>query len=93
MIRRFRPTWSLDIEKTKRWLAEMSSRGYHLHKINFFTATFTFQSGPPREAIYQVICEKERERALPQVLVDDGWCQVFHQGKWRVLANSKPVDR
>ncbi len=93
MIKKFRPTWSLDIEKTEKWLSEMAARGYHLQKINFFTATFTFQPGPPQEAIYQVTCEKDRERALPQTLVDDGWHQVFHHGKWRVLANSKPLEQ
>ncbi len=93
MIKKFRPTWSLDIEKTEKWLSEMAARGYHLQKINFFTATFTFQTGPPQEAIYQVTCEKDWEQALPQTLVDDGWHQVFHHGKWRVLANSKPVGQ
>lgn len=49
----FRLFWSYDVQKTEKWLSEMSSRGYHIEEVDFNLRIFKFELGNPKKLIYR----------------------------------------
>ena len=92
MISKFRPIWSLDIERTESWLSDMAARGYHFAKIKLGTATFVFELGEPRETIYRIAHDQVQATSLSEALIRDGWRKVFSHRGYYVVANDKPLD-
>ena len=41
-VKKWRPLWSYDVEKTERWLSKMAAEGNHLTDVNRMTRMFTF---------------------------------------------------
>jgi hypothetical protein len=44
-MKKWRPFWSYDIEKTELWLAEMAANGDRLTHVNLKTRVFSFEKG------------------------------------------------
>ncbi|WP_342507205.1 DUF2812 domain-containing protein [Sporosarcina sp. FSL K6-2383] len=86
-IKKWRPLWSYDVEKTERWLSEMAAEGQHLTAMNRLTRIFTFASGDAEEANYQVVYDKS-ESVLPKGLENAGWEVAASDQRWKFVKNS-----
>ncbi|WP_461204746.1 DUF2812 domain-containing protein [Clostridium sp. DL1XJH146] len=82
----FRLFWSYDIQKTEQWLSEMSSRGYHLEKVDFNLRIFKFKVGTPKKCIYRIAYSKKRE-SLSLRLENNCWKEVTFNRHWVFLVN------
>ena len=85
-IKKWRPFWSYDVEKTESWLAEMAADGDRLVNINFVTRMFSFEKGEREEVEFQVIFDKSRNE-LPHRLEESGWRNFYSEGNWQILKN------
>lgn len=83
----FRPFWSLDVIDTENWLYNMSSKGYHLKKIEAITKVFIFEKGELGKIYYRICHHKTASNVASQSLRTTGWYSVFSKGKWSILAN------
>lgn len=89
---KFKPLWSIDIEKTEVWLGEMAARGNHLVAINLLTRIFAFEKGAPEDMVFRISHDKNPDPSLSPGMEDQGWELVLHQGRWVIAANAKPED-
>ena len=53
-IKKWRPFWSYDVEKTENWLAEMALDGYRLVNINLVTRMFSFERGALKRSNFKL---------------------------------------
>lgn len=86
-VKKWRPLWSYDLEKTEGWLADMAAEGQHLTAMNRLTRMFTFTSGDAEKANYQVIYDKS-ESGLPKGLENAGWEVAASDLRWKFAKNS-----
>lgn len=91
MIKKVKLFWSLDVQKTEKWLAAMSAKGLHFVAVNLLTRQFSFQEGSPRQLTYRIGCEGPNY-ALPKTLINSGWTKVFGERKWYVIVNEEPPN-
>lgn len=86
-MKKWRPLWSYDVEKTEQWLSHMASEGKQVTSFNRWTRMFSFQEGVFRKNIdYQLIYEKS-DHVLPEVLKQSGWEVALTDGNWHVAEN------
>ncbi|TMW71450.1 DUF2812 domain-containing protein [Alteribacter natronophilus] len=86
-MRKFRPYWSYDIQKTEQWLGKMAEKGWHFTGLSRKRRVFTFEEGRPASKVYKIGYEKIRPHALPRTLKEDGWKMTVSSGRWFVLAH------
>ncbi len=85
-MKKWRPLWSYDVEKTERWLSEMAAKGNSLTGVNRMTRVFTFDQAASEIVHYQVVYEKSRS-TLPRKLEEAGWEEVSSEKKWKFMKN------
>jgi Protein of unknown function (DUF2812) len=85
-VKKWRPLWSYDVEKTERWLSKMSAKGNHLTGVNRMTRMFTFDRATVEAARFQVVYDKSRG-VLPRRLEVEGWEEALINKKWRIMKN------
>lgn len=88
MMKKWRPFWSYDIDKTEGWLTSMAKEGHQFSGLNRITRVFTFEEQPSELIHYQVDFNKNT-RALAKQLQNNGWSQAWADGNWRMLKNKE----
>jgi len=92
-MKKWKPFWSYDVEKTEIWLSEMAAVGNRLVGFNRMTRMFLFEEGMERERTeYQIIYDKSRKER-PNVLVESGWERTLSEGNWQFIKNSTDTIR
>lgn len=87
MMKKWRPLWSYDVDKTELWLSHMAAEGKEVMSLNRWTRTFSFQEGVSHKNIdYQLVYDKS-DRALPEVLKQSGWEVSLTEGNWHLVEN------
>ena len=92
MIKKWRPFWSYDIDKTERWLSESAAEGKQLIGLNRFSRMFLFEEAEHEEVEYQVVYDKTIS-GLPRALGDSGWENLLSVGNWKFVKNSGDTIR
>ena len=91
-MKKWRPFWSYDIEKTENWLAEMAANGEQLTDINLTTRLFSFEKGANEKVEFQVVFDKSRGE-LSHRLEESGWRNFYSKGNWQFLKNdAEPIS-
>ena len=85
-MKKWRPFWSYDVEKTECWLAEMAANGERLTNINLATRVFSFEKGASEKVEFQIVFDKSRGE-LPHRLEESGWRSYYSKGNWQFLRN------
>ena len=85
-VKKWRPLWSYDVEKTESWLSEMAKDGMLLTDINRLTRMFSFEQGQLEIAEHRIIYGK-LQGDLPGTLADSGWDSEVTEGKWTFVKN------
>ncbi|MBO1910529.1 DUF2812 domain-containing protein, partial [Microvirga sp. 3-52] len=85
-LKKWRPFWSYDIEKTEQWLAEMAANGNQLTDINLATRMFSFEKGDCENVEFHVVFDKSRSE-LTHRLEESGWKSFYTKGNWQFLKN------
>lgn len=85
-VKKWRPFWSYDVEKTERWLSEMAKDGMRLTGIHRLTRMFSFEQGQRETAERRIIYDKS-QGSLPSKLEDSGWESEVKEGNWIFLKN------
>lgn len=85
-MKKWRPLWSYDVEKTEYWLSKMAAEGQQLTAINRYSRIFTFSQDTAEIVHYQVVYDKSRS-ALPRKLEDAGWEETLSEKKWKFMKN------
>ena len=88
-MKKWRPFWSYDVEKTGRWLAEMAADGDQLVDVNLETRVFSFEKGEREKVEFQVVFDKSRSE-LSHRLEESGWRNFYSKGNWQFLKNTEP---
>ncbi|MEK5036586.1 DUF2812 domain-containing protein [Sporosarcina sp. FSL K6-3457] len=86
-MKKWRPLWSYDVEKTEHWLSEMAAEGQHLTAMNRLLRIFTFTHEDAKITNYQIMYDKS-EQPLPKGLENAGWEVAAKDQRWKVLKNS-----
>ena len=86
-MKKWRPLWSYDVEKTEGWLADMAAEGQHLTAMNRLMRIFTFTHEDAKVTNYQIMYDKS-EQPLPKGLESAGWEVAAIDQRWKVLKNS-----
>lgn len=90
MIKKWRPFWSYDMEKTERWLSSYALEGKKLVDVHLLSRTFLFEEAERIEEEYQIIYNTSKTE-LPQRLIDAGWENAVSQGKWKFVRNNNEM--
>lgn len=85
-VKKWRPLWSYDVEKTERWLSEMAKDGMRMTGVNRLSRTFSFEQGQRETAEHCIVYDKLR-RSLPGRLQDSGWESEVTEGNWTFIKN------
>lgn len=85
-LRKWKPLWSYDIDKTEKWLSEMAGNGYRLSGINRMTRMFSFENDH-NDAVNYHISFAKHQHGLPLALSDAGWKPGISIGNWSILEN------
>lgn len=85
-LKKWRPFWSYDVEKTENWLSKMAANGHKLKEINRMTRMFSFTSGAFENTEYHIEYNKNKID-ISQTLTNEGWSQAVMDGNWRILKN------
>jgi hypothetical protein len=88
-MKKWRPFWSYDIEKTELWLAEMAANGDQLTHVNLKTRVFSFEKGAREIVEFQVVFDKSLNE-LSHRLEESGWRNFYSKGNWKFLKNAEP---
>lgn len=86
-VKKWRPLWSYDVEKSECWLSEMAEDGMQLTDVNRLTRMFSFEQGEHREVEHRIVYDKS-QGSLPRTLEDSGWEKELTEGNWTFLKNS-----
>ncbi|WP_438313642.1 DUF2812 domain-containing protein [Sporosarcina sp. FA9] len=92
MIKKWRPFWSYDVEKTEHWLAEMAAEGKKVVQVNLITRFFAFEEAVSAKVEYQIIYDKLKS-PLTRTLEKSGWKSRVEEGNWRFVENAKDAIR
>lgn len=85
-MKKWRPLWSYDVEKTERWLSGMAAKGQHLTAVNQYSRVFTFSQETAETVHYQVVYDKSCS-VLPRKLEEVGWEETLSEKKWKFMKN------
>ena len=85
-MKKWRPLWSYDVEKTECWLKEMAAKGNNLTDVNRMTRMFTFDRAAAEIAHFQVVYDKSQS-AFPRKLEEAGWEETLTEKKWKFMKN------
>jgi len=85
-LKKWRPFWSYDLEKTELWLTEVAAEGKQLTGLNRWTRMFSFEEDEGTEAEFQVVFDKSNNE-MPRVLAESGWETKLAEGNWRFIQN------
>ncbi|WP_010098396.1 DUF2812 domain-containing protein [Ornithinibacillus scapharcae] len=81
-VRKFRLFIAPNIDKEEQWITEMSRKGLHLVKYEYFT--YVFEEDPTKSYVYQIDFRQEAKRDYFQLYEDAGWeyvtnsMSIFH---------------
>ncbi len=92
MMKKWRPFWSYDVEKTEQWLSEMATEGKQLAGVHRMMRMFSFVEGAQEEVEYQIVYDKS-QREWPRTLEDAGWKTAVVEGNWRFMRNGEAEVR
>lgn len=87
MIKKWRPFWSYDLERTESWLSSYALEGKKLVGVNLLSRKFLFEEVEQEEVEYQIIYDTSKKE-LPGRLKDSGWENSVSQKKWKFVRNS-----
>ncbi len=87
MIKKWRPFWSYDLEKTESWLSSYALEGKKLIGVNLLSRKFLFEEAEKEEVAYQIIYDSSKSK-LAGRLEDAGWKNSVTQKKWKFVKNS-----
>lgn len=90
MIKKWRPLWSYDIEKTERWLADMAKEGKRFAGVNLLSRKFLFESKSPEEIKYAIAYDKGKSE-VSSSLKEAGWEVTQSKGNWQFLRTTDDV--
>jgi hypothetical protein len=91
-INKFRWFWAWQDEAEEAWLAEMSSKGYHLqtsHGLGFYT----FTCGEPANYTYRLdylAASKQEAEVYYQLFADAGWEFIGAMAGWQYFRIPTP---
>jgi len=85
-LKKWRPFWSYDVEKTEYWLTEFAAEGKQLTGLNRWTRMFSFEKDEGVESEFQVVFDKSNSE-VPRVLKESGWDTKLAEGNWRFIHN------
>lgn len=92
-MKKWKPFWSYDVEKTEHWLSEMAAGGNRLVGLNRMTRVFLFEKEMPTQRTeYQIVFDKSQS-ALPNALMASGWESTLSEGNWNFISNSEDAIR
>ena len=77
--------WAWQDDKEEQWLNDMSNKGYHLVKPEFF-GRYEFTRGQPRNYVYRLdfmIGKKDQKEIYLQYFLDAGWEYLGEFGSWQ----------
>ena len=86
MIKKWRPFWSYDVEKTEGWLSSSAADGKKLIDVKLLSRIFVFEETPTEQMEYQVIFDKSKNN-LATGLVSSGWEDSVVKGNWKFVNN------
>lgn len=92
MIKKWRPFWSYDVEKTERWLSSNIADGKNLVDVNLLSRTFVFEEAAGKQMECQVMFDKSQNK-LPRGLAEEGWGNLVDKGNWKFVGNSSDIIR
>ncbi|WP_391201735.1 DUF2812 domain-containing protein [Psychrobacillus sp. L4] len=92
MIKKWRPFWSFDVEKTEYWLSTNAAVGKRLVDVKLFSRVFVFEESDSKQLVYQLIFDKS-QNSLPSGLVDSGWEDSLVKGNWKFVMNDRDTIR
>jgi hypothetical protein len=87
-IKKWKPFWSYDVEKTERWLSQMSADGNRLAGIHRVSRMFSFEEGARENVECRIIYDKSR-CDLQRALKESGWETTLVEGDWKFITNKK----
>lgn len=87
-VKKWRPLWSYDVEKTERWLSEMTLDGNRLIHVNRQSRMFVFEKAEGDAADYRIVYDKAQSE-LSKVLVEVGWENELVVGHWKFMKNGQ----
>ncbi|MBE1553159.1 DUF2812 domain-containing protein [Sporosarcina limicola] len=85
-MKRWKPFWSYDVEKTECWLSKMAAEGKRVTGLNRLTRMFSFEESARSEVEYQWVYYKY-QHTMPQKLEESGWEMVLTEGNWQLINN------
>lgn len=85
-MKKWRPLWSYDVEKTEHWLTVMAAEGQRLSAVNRYSRIFTFNQDAAETVNYQVVYDKSQS-ALSRKLEESGWEETLSEKKWKFMKN------
>ncbi|WP_391115963.1 DUF2812 domain-containing protein [Psychrobacillus sp. L3] len=92
MIKKWRPFWSYDVEKTECWLSSNAADGKILVDVKLFSRMFVFEETAGKQLEYQVIFDRY-QNILPSGLLDSGWEDSLVKGNWKFVRNGRETIR
>ncbi|MFJ7972140.1 DUF2812 domain-containing protein [Psychrobacillus sp. NPDC096389] len=87
MIKKWRPFWSYDLEKTESFLSSYALEGKKLVGVNLLSRKFLFEEAEKEEVEYQIIYDASKSK-LAGRLEGAGWENSVTQKKWKFVKNS-----
>lgn len=87
MIKRWRPFWSYDLERTESWLSSYALEGKKLVGVHLLSRQFLFEEAEKEEVEYQIIYDTSKSK-LAGRLEDAGWENSLTENKWKFIKNS-----
>lgn len=82
VVRKFRLFLASNVNKEEQWLTEMSRKGLHLVKYEYFT--YVFEEDSAKSYVYQIDFRQDAKRDYFQLYEDAGWeyvtnsMSIFH---------------
>ena len=89
-IKKWRPFWSYNVEKTEHWLSDMEMDGKQFTDVNLLTRMFSFEEKDKSKIEYQIIYDKSWS-PLPRLLEKSGWESRVTEGNWKFIENGEDV--
>ncbi|MHA6259154.1 DUF2812 domain-containing protein [Sporosarcina sp. CAU 1771] len=88
MIKKWRPFWSYDVEKTEKWLSLNAAEGKKLVGVNPNSRMFVFEEAEREKVDYQVVYDRTHA-GLPRALGESGWVKSITEGNWKFIKNGE----
>lgn len=91
-LKKWRPFWSYDVDKTEQWLSEMAREGKRLTGFHRWTRMFLFEERSRENVEYQIVHDKS-QNGLSRTLKESGWESAVVEGNWQFIRNEEAEIR